>query len=184
MRDGRVGSSFFFSSRRRHTRWTGGWSSDVCSSDLLGAVEQRFKVSTANSTTATAVLNDAQKQTNTGGSNFTPARVHSPVQFPAAFVTVLFRPFPTEAHTTQGVVSALEGSFLMIIMLLSLGRLRKLLAHMVRTPYVMFCVIYTCTFVWAFSTISNFGILVRERVQVYPLLFVLLALPKLESAKE
>src|SRR5438876_10996561 len=27
---------FFFSSRRRHTRWTGDWSSDVCSSDLIG----------------------------------------------------------------------------------------------------------------------------------------------------
>src|SRR5690348_17910248 len=27
---------FFFSSRRRHTRWTGDWSSDVCSSDLCG----------------------------------------------------------------------------------------------------------------------------------------------------
>src|SRR5438876_8125284 len=31
MRTGR----FFFSSRRRHTRWTGDWSSDVCSSDLF-----------------------------------------------------------------------------------------------------------------------------------------------------
>src|SRR6266487_561330 len=30
--------SFFFSSRRRHTRWTGDWSSDVCSSDLAGGV--------------------------------------------------------------------------------------------------------------------------------------------------
>src|SRR5690348_9466887 len=29
---------FFFSSRRRHTRWTGDWSSDVCSSDLPLAV--------------------------------------------------------------------------------------------------------------------------------------------------
>src|SRR6266487_6088410 len=29
---------FFFSSRRRHTRWTGDWSSDVCSSDLPGPV--------------------------------------------------------------------------------------------------------------------------------------------------
>src|SRR5690348_4182086 len=27
------GMVFFFSSRRRHTRWTGDWSSDVCSSD-------------------------------------------------------------------------------------------------------------------------------------------------------
>src|SRR6266487_6001104 len=29
-----MGGWFFFSSRRRHTRWTGDWSSDVCSSDL------------------------------------------------------------------------------------------------------------------------------------------------------
>src|SRR6266487_1228416 len=29
-----TGGFFFFSSRRRHTRWTGDWSSDVCSSDL------------------------------------------------------------------------------------------------------------------------------------------------------
>src|SRR5207253_8552756 len=28
-------SLFFFSSRRRHTRWPRDWSSDVCSSDLL-----------------------------------------------------------------------------------------------------------------------------------------------------
>src|SRR5690348_6490984 len=28
-------AEFFFSSRRRHTRWTGDWSSDVCSSDLI-----------------------------------------------------------------------------------------------------------------------------------------------------
>src|SRR5690348_18174569 len=38
---------FFFSSRRRHTRWTGDWSSDVCSSDLgvtMDAVEVRRDV--------------------------------------------------------------------------------------------------------------------------------------------
>src|SRR5438876_8692347 len=29
-----LANCFFFSSRRRHTRWTGDWSSDVCSSDL------------------------------------------------------------------------------------------------------------------------------------------------------
>src|SRR5690348_17896347 len=37
----RVGNSccFFFSSRRRHTRWTGDWSSDVCSSDLVAHLQ-------------------------------------------------------------------------------------------------------------------------------------------------
>src|SRR5689334_23660543 len=32
---------FFFSSRRRHTRWNCDWSSDVCSSDLGGAARTR-----------------------------------------------------------------------------------------------------------------------------------------------
>src|SRR5438309_6470796 len=34
---------FFFSSRRRHTRWNCDWSSDVCSSDLLSACEKKLK---------------------------------------------------------------------------------------------------------------------------------------------
>src|SRR5256885_12898235 len=33
----RISVLFFFSSRRRHTRLQGDWSSDVCSSDLLEA---------------------------------------------------------------------------------------------------------------------------------------------------
>src|SRR6266705_3753708 len=36
-RAGGTGVVFFFSSRRRHTRSYGDWSSDVCSSDLLAA---------------------------------------------------------------------------------------------------------------------------------------------------
>src|SRR5215208_5456599 len=36
-RDMHLSVLFFFSSRRRHTRWPRDWSSDVCSSDLLAA---------------------------------------------------------------------------------------------------------------------------------------------------
>src|SRR5690348_17747382 len=38
---------FFFSSRRRHTRWTGDWSSDVCSSDLPPPVQSGGKTAFA-----------------------------------------------------------------------------------------------------------------------------------------
>src|SRR6266850_3824361 len=34
-----IGCFFFFSSRRRHTRLQGDWSSDVCSSDLVVAID-------------------------------------------------------------------------------------------------------------------------------------------------
>src|SRR2546429_2463017 len=39
-RDGRFVSFFFFSSRRRHTRCSRDWSSDVCSSDLVAPAER------------------------------------------------------------------------------------------------------------------------------------------------
>src|SRR5690606_40004718 len=35
---------FFFSSRRRHTRFSRDWSSDVCSSDLVGVEAARQRV--------------------------------------------------------------------------------------------------------------------------------------------
>src|SRR2546426_4995108 len=35
---------FFFSSRRRHTRLQGDWSSDVCSSDLVAEVRVRDEI--------------------------------------------------------------------------------------------------------------------------------------------
>src|SRR3989454_4349392 len=38
---GKDSSRFFFSSRRRHTRLQGDWSSDVCSSDLAGSNQMR-----------------------------------------------------------------------------------------------------------------------------------------------
>src|SRR5256886_7927653 len=40
---GAIGHFFFFSSRRRHTRFDCDWSSDVCSSDL-GAAPQNYAV--------------------------------------------------------------------------------------------------------------------------------------------
>jgi hypothetical protein len=40
---------------------------------------------------------------------------------------------------------------------------------------VAFVVVYTAGFVVAFASIANFGILARERVQLLPFFFVLLA---------
>src|SRR5690606_39323924 len=42
-----LGVAFFFSSRRRHTRFSRDWSSDVCSSDLLNS-ESLIKITRYN----------------------------------------------------------------------------------------------------------------------------------------
>src|SRR5690625_7062796 len=65
---------FFFSSRRRHTRWPRDWSSDVCSSDLAPADEEVAATSTvtqeatANETT-TAPSNTDGTDDNAGGES-------------------------------------------------------------------------------------------------------------------
>src|SRR5256885_7086061 len=48
---------FFFSSRRRHTRLQGDWSSDVCSSDLIVALMFSFFASKAQITMDSIALN-------------------------------------------------------------------------------------------------------------------------------
>src|SRR5690348_18216620 len=53
-------TNFFFSSRRRHTRWTGDWSSDVCSSDLLTAQQPHNNVVRVSLQALAAVLGGCQ----------------------------------------------------------------------------------------------------------------------------
>src|SRR6266508_6649452 len=47
---------FFFSSRRRHTRWPRDWSSDVCSSDLRRAAQAAAPVRPAGARRRLAAL--------------------------------------------------------------------------------------------------------------------------------
>src|SRR5690242_21076764 len=54
---------FFFSSRRRHTRLTCDWSSDVCSSDLFGAAEHAVRRRIAKASGAQML----QRPTRRGG---------------------------------------------------------------------------------------------------------------------
>src|SRR2546430_16521788 len=58
---------FFFSSRRRHTRFDCDWSSDVCSSDLIGSsgLAALFTVSAGNPGTAASVGEAIAQRLNT-----------------------------------------------------------------------------------------------------------------------
>src|SRR3989454_7191405 len=55
-------SFFFFSSRRRHTRLQGDWSSDVCSSDLIliRTSENGFEIELIESKRYTFAINPTQ----------------------------------------------------------------------------------------------------------------------------
>ena len=124
-----------------------------------------------------STLGEIEHRTAQGGSEFEPIVVDSPVVFPAAAVTVLFRPFIVEAHSAQMLVSAIEGSVLLLICVVKFRWALAAVGSMRRQPYVLFALIFTAVFIVAFSSIANFGILARERVQVLPLLLVAFAVP-------
>src|SRR5437879_13696709 len=71
---------FFFSSRRRHTRYIGDWSSDVCSSDLgpmfgAGPVEPGQIVLTGKSEVPFEVAVDGGACSNMAWPNLEPSPV-------------------------------------------------------------------------------------------------------------
>jgi hypothetical protein len=146
---------------------------------VLAPMAQQFLADANIDTTSglTGALEGLAEQTDEGASTFEPAVLDSPIQAPLAVFTVLFRPAPFEAHNATALVAALEGVFLISVLLVRLRWLGAAIRHAGRRGYVMFAVGFTLLFIVAFSSVSNFGILSRQRVQVLPLFLVLFAIP-------
>jgi hypothetical protein len=143
---------------------------------LIGRVEKFLHINSLDQQSINHVISQEASNSNYGGSAYAvqnPSLAH----FPQAAVTVLFRPFPWEAHSSQQVASSLEGVFLMGLFITSLRRFRHLPRSLRQTPYVAFALTYSLLFMPFFSSFANFGLLARERDQLYPFIFVLLALP-------
>jgi hypothetical protein len=147
----------------------------------VGQLEQFFGVDEFNQDAVQTTLNEVQRQTGQGGSQFVEdsGTNLSPSRFPLAFVNVMFRPFPWQATNPQALVSAVEASFLFVLVLSSWRSLLTAASSLVQRPYLVLCGVYTVLFVYGFSSFSNAGILVRQRVQVLPFVLVLVCLPVL-----
>lgn len=112
-----------------------------------------------------------------GGSQFDAAQPTTVTGLPWAIVTVLFRPFLYEAGSAAGLFTALEGTVLLVLFMWNAPRLARLPALIISKPYVGYVVIYSLIFTFAFSAVSNFGILARQRTQLFPMVAVVLTLP-------
>lgn len=143
---------------------------------LLVQTEQFFKVRGQGVQGVDTVLERTQRQTSQGGSEFEAVRVRSPIQLPLALVNVLFRPFPFEAHNLQALVASLEGMALLGLGVACWDRLRQVPLRVLTTPYLTFTAVYALLFATVFSTFGNFGILTRQRAQLFPFVLVFLAL--------
>lgn len=134
-------------------------------------------ISSSEDQTLTDLLEATENRTSTGGSEFQAHPVTGPFDLPIATVNVLIRPFPWEAHNAQTLIAAGEGLLLAALIVASRRRLLETARQLRHHPYLVYALAYTLVFIAAFSFISNFGILARQRSQLLPLLFVLLSLP-------
>lgn len=150
----------------------------VVGTSLASSTASFFGAQRLDLETGNQILNEAEGRTSEAGSTFTPVRMSNPANAPLAIVTVLFRPFPFEAGSPIALVSSLEGVFLMVMVYRSRSRLRGLVRYGRRTPYIAYCFGTMMTFIFAFSSFSNFGILARQRTQVLPFFLALVCLPE------
>lgn len=125
--------------------------------------------------TVSGALARTEDQTTTGGSSFETRPISSPVDVPLSTITVLYRPFPFEVTSSTAMISAVEGTFL-LVMTFAAGRWIWRMVPATRShPFTAFCVAYVVAFIFAFANVGNAGILARQRVQMLPLLMVAVA---------
>ena len=125
----------------------------------------------ADSQSSIETVDRLTKSTQIGGSAFNsdqslPVRV-------AEAPFLMFRPFPWEVSGGMAAVASLEALGLLWF---AWRRRRRLMAALRnwREPFVAFILVYSLIFSVAFAAAtSNFGILVRERIMMVPLLLML-----------
>jgi hypothetical protein len=76
------------------------------------------------------------------------------------------------------MLTSVEGLALLALCVASLRRLVRLPVELFRRPYAACALVYVFAFIYAFSSIVNFGILARQRAQLLPILFVILCIPR------
>ena len=155
----------------------------LAGSTLIGAAERFFGLQSLNTESTQEVLEDVTHRSGEGGSRFVSSSPNNPVGFVLGAATVLFRPLPLEAHNVQAMLASMEGVALLVLCIRTLRRgLSRLPGELLRRPYVAFSIVYTFAFVYAFSSLENFGILARQRAQLLPALFVIMCVPRREGA--
>lgn len=115
-----------------------------------------------------------QGRTVQGGSAYQAIDITNPITYPTAIITILFRPFPWEAHNILAFIQSLEGTLLLGLVVWRIKSLWKAVKSFFCSTYISYALIYTMVFVFIFSIVSNFGIIARERTMLMPFLFVLL----------
>jgi hypothetical protein len=118
-------------------------------------------------------LDELARRTSEGGSTVEGQPILSISDVPQGVLRVMFRPLIFEASNTLTLISGIEGTALLALILWRLPRMVRNAGWLRRTPYLMYSLLYVIGFVVIFSPVLNLGILARQRTQMLPMLLAL-----------
>lgn len=108
----------------------------------------------------------AQGDSEVGAAGFGLASI------PLAILNVLFRPFPWEAHNLSSLISALEVVLMWGLIYWKRRQVMAALRNWRHSRLLRFALLFTLLYVIGLGmNIGNLGIIARQRVLVFPLLF-------------
>jgi hypothetical protein len=114
-----------------------------------------------------------------GGSVIEGPVPTGPLQFAGAALTVLFRPLPWELADPLAAAAGLESLVILAVFLLRLRPGWRALRREWRGGMVICALIMVVALVVPLTAAANFGLLVRQRAQLLPFLFLILtAVPR------
>jgi hypothetical protein len=139
---------------------------------IVSQAQEFVGLETTDSESGIQTANRLTQNTQIGGSAFNSGQPLSVRVAESPFM--MFRPFPWEISGTMAAVASVEALGLLWFVW---KRWRTLMAavRQWREPFTAFILMYCLLFSVAFAAAtSNFGILVRERIMMVPLLLMLL----------
>jgi hypothetical protein len=139
---------------------------------LVSQAKNFIDLQNENSTSVLQQADIITRNSQIGGSAFNEG-ASLPLRI-AASPFLLFRPFPWEMHTAMAIPAALESLGLIYLLWVRRREIGSTLRHW-RDPFISFLLMYSAIFLVTFGgSISNFGILLRQRIMVVPAVLMLL----------
>jgi hypothetical protein len=101
----------------------------------------------------------------------------SVLAYPKDVYSVLFDPLPINAHGGGQWITAFENTVLVTVLLTSLRQLRLLPRVALARTYVTMSLFFVGSFLYAFASLGNLGLITRERTVMLPFFLVLVCIP-------
>ncbi|MEE9413683.1 MAG: hypothetical protein V3V01_00265 [Acidimicrobiales bacterium] len=104
----------------------------------------------------------------------TPSNPLTPIGYLQSALTVYVRPYPWEVVHVFSFLAALEG-IIVATMIGAVAYWRRRIVNAVGVARSLFLVSYLAVAIFAFGTVGNLGVIARQRVQITPMLFLLVS---------